>query len=129
MSNLVKIVLRDSIIDMELVNKLREKYGKLDFEKDHNLLDYYNSNCVEVKTSFLTRRKSEITIPYDDFYNVTNFGKGWKYFLTTTWKYDDLKASYRKLISLLQSALTVGVNEVLLDEKSISILEEMKNVG
>lgn len=127
MSNFVEFKIDPNKDYSKAVERIKDKLDNLPVELKETLKKYYEENKIKETKSWFSSAISQRVIPYDEFYNVFNLGKGCEFYLTTFWDYDSKRKTLTELYNTIKIIPYGNVDKIILTPSCAMIFQEAIN--
>lgn len=127
MSNFVEFKIDHNKDYSTVIERIKDKLDNLPTELKETLKKYYEENKIKETKSWFSSVISKRVIPYDEFYNVLDLGKGYKFFLTTSRNYDNKRKTLTELYNTIKIIPYGNVDKIILTPSCAMLFQEALN--
>lgn len=127
MSNFVEFKIDPNKDYSKAIEQIKDKLDNLPAELKETLKKYYEENKIKETKSWFSSTISQRVIPYNEFYDVFNLGKGCEFYLTTSWDYDSKRKTLTELYNTIKIIPYGDVDKIILTPSCAMIFQEAIN--
>lgn len=127
MSNFVEFKIDHNKDYSTVIERIKDKLDNLPTELKETLKKYYEENKIKETKSWFSSVISKRVIQYDEFYNVLDLGKGYKFFLTTSRNYDNKRKTLTELYNTIKIIPYGNVDKIILTPSCAMLFQEALN--